>query len=240
MDHERDFEDGFVRTSLGMVHYRHHAGNGHRMIFLHGLGATMRVWSRLVTFLPDDFDVYLIDLLGHGKSDAPRIDYTIAVQAQVLREFLEGTGGSDSYVFGHSYGGWIAAHYASQRNACRGVILEDAAGLKESFDGRPDEHRSDLIRAAMAINNNKEYVIRSIVESDYYRNQLTVETLARIDRPAMIVWGSEDKTIDRAFADVFAERIKKSRLEIISGAGHYPHYTHPKEVSEILIDFTTR
>jgi pimeloyl-ACP methyl ester carboxylesterase len=242
MDYEKDFEEGSARTSLGAIFCRHHKGSGERLVFLHGMGATSRVWSRLVRYLPDELDVSLIDLLGHGRSDAPRIRYTVQAQVQALKEFMALRGISDSYIIGNSYGGWIAAYYASQRYACGGIVLEDAVGLEEFLDkekGNRDlgRHKEDLIRSELAMNDNKEYVIRSMIESFFADEPLTKEELGRIDVPTAIIWGEDDDVVDSSFARIFAERIKGSQLEIIGGAGHDPHYTHPKEVSEMILKF---
>ena len=125
MDYDKDFEDGFEYTSMGALHFMHHPGTKEKIIFLHGMGANTKVWSKLVQFLPDGLDVFLIDLLGHGKSDAPEMDYTVSNQFQALREFIAAQNNGNSFIFGHSYGGWIAAYYASQPYTCKGIILED-------------------------------------------------------------------------------------------------------------------
>ena len=104
-----DFEDGFSYTSPGALHFKRHPGTKEKIIFIHSLGGKTRDWKRLMDFLPDDLDVYLIDLLGHGESDAPEMDYTIHAQFQAFREFIALQNNGDSYIFGHSYGGWVAA-----------------------------------------------------------------------------------------------------------------------------------
>ena len=237
LDYEKDFEEGLEHTSFGAIYYKHHYGEGRAIVFLHGFGATLKVWSKLMAFMPKELDIYLIDLLGHGRSDAPKMDYTIDVQAQMLKEFIAIID-DDCYIFGHSYGGWIAAHYAAQQFACRGIMLEDAAGLRESYDMAEEELRKSkesMVKSAMAINDNKEYVMKSIVYSN--TDLLDADVLSRIDTPAVMIWGSEDRVVDSKFADAFAKGIKNSRLEIIAGAGHYPHYTNPKQVSEIIMKF---
>lgn len=242
MDYDKDFEDGFEYTSLGALHYKHHPGSGKKLIFLHGMGASTRVWKKLMQFLSDDLDLFLLDLIGHGESDAPHMDYTISNQFQALREFIALRNTGDSYIFGHSYGGWIAAYYASQPYTCKGIILEDAAGLKESFDHileskGMEEYKDSMLRSAMQMNSNKEYVMRSIIDSDFGEDQLTSDLLSKISVRAKIIWGSEDKVLDRNYAQIFQKGIRNSTLDIIDGAGHEPHFTHPKETSEIINQF---
>jgi pimeloyl-ACP methyl ester carboxylesterase len=245
MDYQKDFEDGFAQTSMGALHFMHHPGEREKIIFLHGIGSSTRAWTKLVQYLPDDLDVFLIDLLGHGKSDAPTdIEYTVSNQFQALREFIALQNNGDSYIFGHSYGGWIAAYYASQSTS-KGIILEDAAGLKEYFDqvvqsGKMEEYKQNLLKSVMAVAGNKEHVFKSIIDSYFEEDQLTRELLVDIKARTKIIWGSNDSISDKSYAEIFLKEIKGSTLNIIEGAEHDAHYTHPKEVSDILLNFVNR
>jgi pimeloyl-ACP methyl ester carboxylesterase len=243
MDYQNDFEDGFEYTSMGDMHFMHHHGQKEKIIFLHGVGSSTRAWTKLVQYLPDELDVFLIDLLGHGKSDAPTdIEYTVSNQFQALREFIALQNNGDSYIFGHSYGGWIAAYYASQPCSSKGIILEDAAGLKEYFDditqsGTREEYNQNMLKSVMTVAGNKEYVFKNILEQDFMEDQLTKELLADIKTRTKIIWGSDDQILDKSLAQTFLKEINGSTLDIIEGAGHDSHYTHPKEVSDIIINF---
>jgi pimeloyl-ACP methyl ester carboxylesterase len=248
MDYDTDFTDETASTSMGNLHFRHHAGNGAQVVFLHGLGASAMVWKRLVAYLPDDYDVYLMDLLGHGQSDAPTdMQYTVSNQYQALSEFMALQNNGNSILFGHSYGGWIATFYAANPTGCRGIILEDAAGLKEMFDKVKDmgeegirQYKEELVKEAMTIAGNREYVIRSVVDADITEDQLDDELLGMITRPTMILWGGEDKIVSPKYAEAFKSKIKGSEVHIIEGAGHYAHFTNPEEVAKYILDFTNK
>jgi pimeloyl-ACP methyl ester carboxylesterase len=60
--------------------------------------------------------------------------------------------------------------------------------------------------------------------------------------PTLIVWGEEDPLIPVSHAREAHARIAGSRLEIFSGAGHFPHLDAPVLFAEVLLDFmeTTR
>ena len=120
-----NLEDGYVQTALGKLHYRRHRGE-RTIVFLHGFGANMKAFKRLSELLPDQLGFCLVDLLGHGESEAPRIEYTVGKQAQAVKELLQSLDLQDSYLFGHSYGGWITASIAQGNYKGRGIILEDA------------------------------------------------------------------------------------------------------------------
>ncbi len=55
--------------------------------------------------------------------------------------------------------------------------------------------------------------------------------------PTLIVWGEQDTVIPVAHAYAAHEAIPHSRLEVIAGAGHFPHVEDPGRFLEILLDF---
>jgi pimeloyl-ACP methyl ester carboxylesterase len=248
MDYDNDFSDEYADTSFGKLHFRHHAGKTTQIIFLHGLGANTMVWKRLVHYFPDDMDIYLVDLLGHGQSDAPAdVKYTVSNQYQALLEFTSLQNNGSAFFFGHSYGGWVAAFYAAQPTGCKGIILEDAAGLKEMFDKIKEtgeegimRYKENMIRNAMMISGNREYVIRSVVDSDILEDQLDDALLSEIKVPSMVIWGSDDKMVDVSYGEKLAEKVRGSEMHVINGAGHDAHFTNAEEVAKLIIDFVGR
>lgn len=241
MDYETDLRDEYLKTDYGRVHYIQHEGEGKVIVFLHGLAASTRTWTRLVRHLPDNLNIYLIDLLGHGESDKPEIDYTVKIQVDILNLFVESKGLKDYYVFGHSYGGWIATSYALNGYKLKGLILEDSGGLKEFFDEvrgtEPrEQYKNEMLKKALTLNADR-YVMQSILDDEFSEHLFTPEDLQRIDIPTLIIWGNEDEIINTKFSKVFNENIRGSRLELISDAKHTPHYTHYRKVSDVLLRF---
>ncbi|MDQ6783320.1 MAG: alpha/beta fold hydrolase [Actinomycetota bacterium] len=55
--------------------------------------------------------------------------------------------------------------------------------------------------------------------------------------PTMIVWGDRDGIIPVEHARAAHEAIPQSRLEIIEGAGHFPHGEEPALFASLLADF---
>jgi len=55
--------------------------------------------------------------------------------------------------------------------------------------------------------------------------------------PTLIVWGDRDNIIPVSHAHAAHAAIPSSRLEIIEGAGHFPHVEEPVRFAQILADF---
>jgi len=236
----KDFIDSYIETKYGKIHYKHNNSNGIELVLLHGLGASSIVWRKLVENLTANIHIFALDLLGHGNSDKPMIKYNIEVQVEVLKEFIE-KACKKPFIMGHSYGGWITAYYAYLKLPASGIILEDAAGLKEHFDAisksiNYEDYKKVLLRKLLMENNNDEYVMSSIIENEGY-NLLTSEMLARIDLPTLIIWGNNDDVIDKKFSYLLNEKIKNSRLIVIEDSGHNPHYTKPYDVAIAINNF---
>ena len=236
-----DLEDGYVKTSLGMLHYKQHTGGGAKIVFLHGFAASTKSWVKLIEWMPDDLTLCFLDLLGHGASAAPRINYTVAVHARAVWEFLGAKDMQDSHLFGHSYGGWIAALLAQSGFGDGGVVLEDAMGLKDCFD---DLEKANLKGAfndrwveEARILGLADHVIKSSVGVDKSADYLTSESLSRVTKPTLLVWGSNDTVVSLKYAKLFSNYIKGSSLEVVEGGGHVPHYTNAKAVAGLLTKF---
>ncbi len=244
MDIEKDFVPLIQTTSKGSIYFLHHAPSNiavsKNFVFLHGVGANSRVWKKTVELMPERVGVDLLDLLGHGMSDAPKTDYTVGMQAEALREFLSARKMLDSIVVGHSYGGWIAAYYASMFHELTGILLEDSAGIKEQFDyiissDTVQEYKSRMLKQLLNMNDNKDYVMESILNEDFaVKYQLSMELLSRISTPCALVWGEDDEVVDPKYAEYLLKGIRGSTLSIIAGAGHTSHYTHASEFYAVL------
>ena len=232
--------DAYVETSLGRLHCKRHRAEGKKITFLHGFGASTMVWKRLVAELPDELDICLVDLLGHGESEAPRIKYSVDVQATAVKELMQQLGMENGYIFGHSYGGWIAASIAMDNFRGSGIMLEDPAGLKEQIEDDivkyGEAYRKSLAKEAVALGAN-EYVVGSSLEAETPDAYLTREKLTGIVKPCLVIWGSDDNVVDTRYASLFNEYIKGSALEVVQGAGHVAHYTHAVAVAKLLARF---
>ena len=83
-------------------------GEGEPLLMIHGFGAGLWVWEKQIEALSRFYRVYALDLIGHGFSDRPRIDYTPETYIHFLKDFMEGVGLKRASLIGNSMGGGIA------------------------------------------------------------------------------------------------------------------------------------
>ena len=90
------------------------AGSGPAILLIHGIGDNSTTWTTVQTQLAQRFTVIAPDLLGHGKSDKPRADYSVAAYANGMRDLLSVLDIERVTVVGHSLGGGVAMQFAYQ------------------------------------------------------------------------------------------------------------------------------
>ena len=89
-------------------------GAGPVLLLLHGLGCDHKTWLPVIASLSRRYTVIAPDLLGHGRSDKPRADYSVAGYANGMRDLLTVLGVDRVTVVGHSFGGGVAMQFAYQ------------------------------------------------------------------------------------------------------------------------------
>jgi pimeloyl-ACP methyl ester carboxylesterase len=106
------------------------AGSGPAILMIHGVGDSSATWSTVHAKLAQRFTVIAPDLLGHGDSDKPRADYSVAAFANGIRDLLTALDIDRVTIIGHSLGGGIAGQFAYQYpHFVERVILVAAGGV---------------------------------------------------------------------------------------------------------------
>ena len=106
------------------------AGSGPALLLLHGIGNNCQTWAKVIPRLAETHTVIAPDLLGHGSSDKPRGDYSIAAYANGMRDLLSVLDIEHATVIGHSLGGGIALQFAYQfPERCERLAVVGSGGL---------------------------------------------------------------------------------------------------------------
>lgn len=108
-------------------------GSGPALLLIHGIGNDLHTWRPLIPELAKSYTVIAPDLLGHGKSDKPRADYSVAAYANGMRDLLAVLDVDRVTVVGHSLGGGVATQFAYQYpDRCERLVLISSGGVARS------------------------------------------------------------------------------------------------------------
>jgi pimeloyl-ACP methyl ester carboxylesterase len=107
-----------------------HCGRGPAILLIHGIGDNSDTWRELIPKLARHFTVIAPDLLGHGRSEKPRADYSVAAYANGMRDLISVLDIERVTVVGHSLGGGVAMQFAYQYpERCERLVLVSSGGV---------------------------------------------------------------------------------------------------------------
>jgi pimeloyl-ACP methyl ester carboxylesterase len=99
-----DAPSRFANLDKLRVHYKSLGTGKTALVLVHGWSCDLSFWSEQVPALAGKVRVVLIDLPGHGKSDRPKIDYTMELFARAVDAVLQDAGVEKAVLAGHSMG----------------------------------------------------------------------------------------------------------------------------------------
>lgn len=102
---ERFYDAGGVRTRV----LEAGAADAPALVLLHGTGGHAETYCRNLGPLSKHFRVLAPDMVGHGFTDRPDIDYTVDDFADHVVDLLDAAGIERAHVSGESLGGMVSA-----------------------------------------------------------------------------------------------------------------------------------
>jgi pimeloyl-ACP methyl ester carboxylesterase len=142
-------ESKLVRSAfldIGSLRVHHmHGGRGTPVVFIHGLGSSGYMeWRRNLESMASRHRVYAPDLPGYGRTDKPRVRYTVPYFARFIRRYIQERGLRSAALVGASLGGRVALEVALEEpRLVRKLVLVNTLGL-----GRP---RVRVVQAAYGL-----------------------------------------------------------------------------------------
>lgn len=120
--------------------------NGKSLFLIHGFTGSANDWKTIAPELDKKYNIYMIDLIGHGRSDSPAEIFLYSQNSIVdeLDEIVNAVNSNFNVMAGYSMGGRAALCYAvNQPDVLNGLILESAtAGIKD-YTQREERITSD-------------------------------------------------------------------------------------------------
>ena len=218
-------------------------GNGYPVVMLHGWLNDLEAMRPIAEGLQDSFKVYLIDVIGFGRSDLPKEPLDSNGFGDFLRDLLKELKIENPVLIGHSNGGRMIINAVGRKIVkAKKIILLDSAGLipKRSMKYHIKVGIAKAGKKALSImpNNKKmqeltEKIRGRMGSSDYNAspevlkqsmkkilNEDLTHLLPNIDAPTLLIWGGMD--IDTPID----QGRKMEKLIPDAGLVEYPYGTH--------------
>jgi len=204
-------------------------GKGKPLFLLHGYTLSSKHWLPYVKDFDQEYEVYVIDLTGHGKSDAFKETLSIKSVAKDLNALIEYLKLDKIKAIGFSFGGDVLYHLALLNpNLIESMITIGAVGTwsvddfpeyKEAFTFEKradfpwiqDFHKTDeRIKALMEQFNN--YIVK-----------VSTEELQSIKPEVLIMIGDDDAGMDLTEVARVKKNLPNSDLWILPNVSHGAH-----------------
>jgi len=108
-------------------------GAGPVVVLVHGLADDTGIWQASMEPLARSFRVIAVDMIGHGRSSKPLLNYRAATFADFLIGFLDAMQIERATLVGNSLGGWVSTLVALREpHRIERLVLVGAPGLPPS------------------------------------------------------------------------------------------------------------
>lgn len=230
------FEDGISQAKKsevvslnGHTIYYEVYGNGAPLFLLHGYTLSSKHWQPFVDDYANDFEVYLVDLQGHGKSGPYKEDLSIQSVANDIHALIKYLTLESVYAIGYSYGGDVLFQLALMDPAIiKSMISIGASGIWRSKDF-PDwieffSYKNIKNLKWMYDYQTDEDQIRIILDQfPNYNSAMSNEEIKRIETRILIVLGDKDESVPLETLWRVRQNLPNSFLWIVPNTGHGAH-----------------
>ena len=243
------------------------AGTGPPLVLLHGyVGDGPSTWRRQLDGLSDAFTVVAWDAPGAGGSSDPPERFGLAGYADCLAGFVARLGLGRPHLAGLSFGGILALALSGRHPAvARSLVLASAyAGWAGSLpadavdqrlrqamvlaDLPPEEFAGTLLPTMFAESTPAAAVaafgaamrafhptgFRAMARASAENLR---DVLARIEVPALLLYGDRDVRAPRPVAEDLHRSILGARLVLLPGIGHAVNIEAPEAFNEAVRGF---
>lgn len=253
-----------IYNDLNFEFIRGGKSHNKKFVFLHGWGHDITKEKPIAKLL-SDYDCYLIDFPGFGKSPMPDVALTIEDYTNIIADFIKEIKKTDDkiYVVGHSFGGKIALELAAHHDDLVDEIFVVAgAGLKK----RRKIHKKigvwfmqkclkiakfvfklfkkDLSNTAIYQKfygklASSDYKKTSGVMRDIIKNAISFSSIPaalKIKIPTVFIYGEKDTITPPYFGKKYQKLVKNSKFYKLANFTHNSILIEGKyQVSQIIL-----
>ncbi|MCR5637076.1 MAG: alpha/beta hydrolase [Clostridiales bacterium] len=237
-------------------------GGGEACLLLHGWGANIKLFERLINLLSKKYCVYALDMPGFGETDEPKNTWCVDDYVDFVLKFAEKMNITSANLLGHSFGGRVIIKMVTRESTGLEplkITLIDSAGIKpkKSLKQKLSLRAYKISRAVMqtpplkkmfpdavenmrkkrgsADYNSASPVMRSTLVKVV--NEDLTPLLKNIKQSTLLIWGDKDTATPIDDARLMEKLIPDSGLVVVKGSGHYSFLEQPVFVEKVIASF---
>lgn len=226
-------------------------GQGKDVVCLYGWGQDTRMFEPTLHHLSSKFRVTLPDFPGFGQSQVMESPWGVPDYVDWLKALFTTLKIEKPIIIAHSFGARVALLYASMYPVEK-LILTGAAGLrpKRSFAYYLRVYSFKTLKQLKKIPGVEGLVqpyLKQFGSDDYKAldgvlkqsfvkivNEDLRYTLAKINCPTLLIWGSLDDATPLWMGQVMEKEIKDCGLVIFENDGHYAYWNQLDRFHRII------
>ena len=240
-------------------------GSGPPVLLIHGLGSCCLDWDPQVEALKADYTVIAPDVRGHGASDKPRGQYSVAGFADDMTALVRGLGFDCVQGIGVSMGGMILFQMAVDHpDVLRSMVIINSGPevpnrtLQEKmaiaqrlilFRVLSMRKIGEVIGRRLFPEAEQAVMLDTFVERWAANDKAAymaatralagwsvMDAIGRISTPTLVLASDMDYTpVDMKRA--YVEQMPDARLEVIAEARHAVNFAQPEKVNPLILEF---
>jgi pimeloyl-ACP methyl ester carboxylesterase len=255
----------FAKSGDIKVHYKSLGEGKTALVFVHGWCCDHTVWSAQAAAFNGKVRMLFVDLPGYGKSDKPKIDYTMDVFAKGIDAVLQDAGVEQAVLAGHSMGTPVVRQfYRLYPDKTKGLIFVDGAlrsfakdkeQAKQFASMFKEETFKDVAPRFLAsmfpatapaaikehvkglVENASPQVAVSSMHGMMLDDKLWKEDPIKVPAQAIMAKSPNWSEDYKAFVKKLAPDLDYREFD---GVGHFLFMEKPKEINEALSEFLTK
>lgn len=128
-------KENYFKTNYGLMYYKEyvHDDNLESIVLLHGWGMSSESFKSVIKKLNVNFNIYVLDFLGFGKSDVPLKALSVDKYSDILESFLKANNVKNPIIIGHSFGGRVAIKYGTKYEYKKIFLVNTPAFKNKTF-----------------------------------------------------------------------------------------------------------
>lgn len=218
-------------------------GKNKNIIILPGWGNTINTFFFISNYFKD-YNVYIVNYPGFGKSPKPNKDLTIYDYSDLVKNFIKKYNINNIYLIAHSFGGRIASILVGKDKLdVKKLVLMDTAGIRD----KKMIIKNIIYKIRKKFTFNKEKLYSKYASSDYkildsvscktfsnIVNEDLTKYYRKIKVETLIIWGLQDDITPIKFGRKLKKIVKYSTLIEYKFGKHFTYLEYYYNINNVI------